>query len=213
MARVQNVLIGKASGSIGNATFSSWKGINVLKSKAIQVANPRTDGQVRQRNRLTVMVAFFRLVSAAVALGFREGAIKMSEYNAFIRENVVNGTQIVNGNDARLVAENILISKGSMGVTQVLTATVGDVAEDFEVTWDGDNIPVGGSASDIALLVARNRTTNEVVVARFTDTRVGGFAFAAFSEPINNAGDVDYWLGFYSQVNDTASDSVFGQGV
>lgn len=33
MARVQNTLIGRASGSVGGATFTTWKGINVLKSK------------------------------------------------------------------------------------------------------------------------------------------------------------------------------------
>ena len=64
MARVQNTLIGKSSGSVGGATFSTWKGINVLKSKAITVANPKTVGQLTQRNRMTLMVSIFRLIAS-----------------------------------------------------------------------------------------------------------------------------------------------------
>ena len=50
MAKPQNVLIGKTRGSVGEATFSSWKGENVLKSKAVNAySNPTTE----QRNNNT----------------------------------------------------------------------------------------------------------------------------------------------------------------
>lgn len=87
MAKPQNVLIGKTKGSIGQATFTNWKGINVLKSKAINSYSDPTVVQVANNNKFGVMVAFSRMISSFISVGFRAGAIKMTEYNAFMKAN------------------------------------------------------------------------------------------------------------------------------
>ena len=49
MAKVSNTLIGKTRGSVGNVTFTVWKGRNVIKEKSNAPANPNTLLQQAQR--------------------------------------------------------------------------------------------------------------------------------------------------------------------
>lgn len=90
MAVVQNTLIGKAKQSVGGTTFSSWKGINVLKSRPVSVANPQTDMQVARRNALTWIVGLYASMAVAVKKGWKKYAVKMSEYNAFTSDALKN---------------------------------------------------------------------------------------------------------------------------
>ena len=83
MAVVQNTLIGKSKQSVGGTTFSTWKGINVLKSKPTSVANPKTDLQLMQRSALQQVVSIYRLINVAIKKGWRKFAVQKSEYNAF----------------------------------------------------------------------------------------------------------------------------------
>lgn len=59
MAIVQNPLIGRAKKSLANATFTTWKGRNVVKGKPISVANPQSPAQVAQRTRFKGCVQFY----------------------------------------------------------------------------------------------------------------------------------------------------------
>lgn len=158
MARVQNTLIGKASGSVGGATFSTWKGINVLKSKAEIVANPQTDAQMSQRQKMSLLVAIFRLVSLVIDKGFQALAVKKSAYNAFISENLkvdnFTGTypsQLIN-------YWNLKISKGTIGTTDIATAVGTAASKDVVITWDENDVPVGSNADDIAVSAVYNKT-------------------------------------------------------
>src|SRR5574344_1175407 len=92
MAIVQNTLIGKASGSVGGTTFTSWKGKNVLKSKPAQVANPRTAAQTAQRTKFIGAVASYRQMAPVVQQGFAGLAVGKSAYNAYASENIKNGS-------------------------------------------------------------------------------------------------------------------------
>ena len=52
MAVIQNPIIGRAKQKFSNAIFSTWLGVNVLRSKPLSVANPRTENQIVNRNRI-----------------------------------------------------------------------------------------------------------------------------------------------------------------
>ena len=63
MAVVQNPIIGRARGQAGGMVFTTQFGRNVLKSKALSVANPKTDKQLGRRAAMTQTVALYRSIA------------------------------------------------------------------------------------------------------------------------------------------------------
>lgn len=160
MARVQNTLIGKSSGSVGGATFSTWKGINVLKSKAIVVANPQTQLQQNQRNRMALLVAMFRAVAGAINIGYSKLATEMSAYNAFIQANLLPANFGGSAPSMTLVYANLLTAKGTMGETPITAVTGTNASANVPVTWNQALTPIGSSVDDIAVAAVYNQTQN-----------------------------------------------------
>lgn len=158
MARVQNTLIGKSSGSVGGATFSTWKGINVLKSKAVTVANPQTQLQQNQRNRMSLLVAMFRGVAGALNIGYSKLATEMSAYNAFIKANLLPANFGGTAPSMTLTYANLLTAKGTVGATPITAVTGTNASYNVAVTWDNVLAPIGSSVDDIAVAAVYNAT-------------------------------------------------------
>lgn len=158
MARVQNTLIGKSSGSVGGATFSSWKGINVLKSKAVTVGNPKTQLQRNQRNRMTLLVAMFRGVAGALNIGYSKLANEMSAYNAFIKANLLAANFSGAAPAMSLIFANLLTAKGTIGITPLATITGTNASANVPVTWNSADAPLGSTVNDIAVAAVYNET-------------------------------------------------------
>ena len=142
MAEVQNPIIGRAKGLLGNAVFSTWKGINVLRSKALTVANPQTDGQMKQRAKLAVLLAVYQSIAAIISKGFKEVAVGMSEYNKFMQTNLKNS--FLSWSGSAWVADNaeLQVSKGSLDDSVISSVTTSNgtatVAIAFPSTASGD---------------------------------------------------------------------------
>lgn len=206
MARVQNTLIGKSSGSVGGATFSTWKGINVLKSKAISVFNPKTQAQENQRQRMALLVAFFRTASSAINIGFQKLAVKKSAYNAFIQENLIplNFTGIAP--NMTLEVGFLAISKGTIQPTVITSMTNTEGSANVIVNWDGDNIPVGASADDIAHVVVYN-SDFELIGTNSLATRDDDTATVVLPQITTNGDNLYSWLYFENPISKEVSDS------
>lgn len=208
MAVVQNTLIGKASGSVGNATFLSWRGINVLKSKPTSVANPRTPGQTLQRAKLTMIVMLYRAINNIINIGYAARAIKQSAYNAFVKSNIRN-IFVVGADNVPTI--NYALVKIAQGTIQSLnlTATAPE-ANDQQVvlTYDESIIPIGANAEDNVRAVAYDATENQY--GHYTGTitigeLIGGAELSIpFNSPFINSNIIHIY---------TFIDSVRGQSV
>lgn len=212
MARVQNTLIGRSSGSVGGATFTTWKGINVLKSKPISVANPKTLGQRQQRNRFALLVMIYRLIAGAVKIGYADMAIMMSAYNAFMSENVISATTVNLDGSADLVPSSLKVSKGTIGVTPIslvdLIAGSLDVFVAFPVT-----IPVGGASNDIPYVVAYNETQDIWCYGNTNILRSDAETTASFLTELVSGDNIHTWLFFKSEDDNDTSDSFYSQNL
>lgn len=155
MARVTNTLIGKSSGKVGGAVFSTWKGINVLKEKGVP-SNPQTDAQMQQRLKMALFVAVYQQAAPAFKAGFKEMAIKKSEFNAFISEafqqEAFTGVYPAYAVDA----SKLLASKGSLLPTLIDSIACDisalEVTVDFEASASGNQ-----SVLDEPVLVVYNK--------------------------------------------------------
>lgn len=158
MAIIRQGILGGVQNKIGNVVGTSWKGIPVLKSLPLSVANPRTAGQVFQRNRFTNVVAFAVSILAEVIKPLWDRfAQQQSGYNAFISENISNF------NDAGLVTPaQLVISKGKMSATQIDNISSDVRTSTVTIEWNNDTGQGFKQASDTAFVVISNTNGRDV---------------------------------------------------
>ncbi len=171
MAIVQNPIIGRSKGSFGNAVFSKWKGKNTLRSKALEVANPQTDLQMRQRAKFTILVALYRQMAASLKTGFREMAVGMSEFNAFQSTNLKNNFLGWIGSHWVPKFEDMVVAKGSLDVTDFVSVTASNGSTTMNIVFPSNVSGNQSNGDEIRVLVLKG---NEDEFAAFKGTRSAG---------------------------------------
>jgi len=151
-------ILGGFRGSVGPVTGTSWKGIDVMKSKPLSVANPRTPAQTAQRGKFAGAVSFAkRLLATVVKPLWDRFAQKESGYNAFIQANI--GIFNENGNPSP--ADALVISQGNWdnvsGLNSVNLDTSGQLF--FNANTDG------GLPTDEIYVAVYDSDDNKVVGA------------------------------------------------
>ena len=120
MAKVRQGILGGFRGKIGNIIGTGWKGIAIMKAMPLSVANPRTAGQVKQRQKFSKLVKLASLLLAGwVKPLWDRYASQMSGYNAFVSAN--QGAFHPTGD---IDTEALIMSKGKMLAPQHVGATV-----------------------------------------------------------------------------------------
>jgi hypothetical protein len=110
MAIIKRGILGGVLGKVGNVVGSSWKGIDVLKSLPLSVANPRTAGQVAQRTKMTNIVAFSKAILTSVIKPLNDRFAQFeSGYNLFVSRNIALFTGV-----APSPAANLVIAQGTV---------------------------------------------------------------------------------------------------
>lgn len=153
MAVVANPLIGHTKQSVGNTTFSVWKGLNVLKTKA-SPHNPKTPSQIAQRAAFSQAVFIFRRCLPAIDQGFVEHKTHQSQFNASVHYNL--GTSIVRNlippYTPTVNLPQLLVSKGSILGVQSGSVTNVNIGS-FTVGWTNNTDNLLGLATDVVRVV------------------------------------------------------------
>jgi len=159
MGKIKQGILGGVSGSVGGVVGSSWKGINVIKSKPQSVANPKTAGQVAQRGAFSEVVAFATVILAAIIKPLWDRfQVAKSGYNAFVSANIAffDATGLI-------TPASLLISKGKMEATAITNLSVLAASKNVDFEWVNDSGTGYKLATDGEYAVAYNETTGEIV--------------------------------------------------
>lgn len=90
-----NMLLGYSRGSVGDVTFYRAGGSQRQRARNRQPNNPRTVKQMTQRSVFANAVKFFKQVNTGFfKYAFEDKKTNESDYNAFMRHNVVNSGYI-----------------------------------------------------------------------------------------------------------------------
>lgn len=185
MAIIKQGILGGFQGKIGAVVGTSWKGIAVVKSKPISVANPRTANQVEQRTKLKNVVSFAGFILATVIKPLWDRfASKASGYNDFVSTNISLFT-----NELPSSPEGLIISSGKMAATSINTATGGNGDTGITLTWVDDSNEGMKLASDRAYAVIYNERNNEISGLTQEKQRSQGSVQVVVSDPLN-VGDI-----------------------
>ena len=181
MAKLRQGILGGITGSIGNVVGSSWKGIPVLKQKALSVSNPKTAGQVEQRAKMSSIVLLTKLILSGIIKPLWDRfAVQMSGYNAFVRANVSCFTAGV-----FTAFSTFVISIGKIGVTEIQTLAGTSAQQTATIGWVNDGGVGFKLATDLAYIIIYNETTDEFVFKSGDSIRTGIALSADFSVNLN----------------------------
>lgn len=209
MSVVQNPFIGRARNKAGGMVFSTWKGINVLKTKPLTVANPRTDKQLMRRSALEQIMVIARMISAAIQLGFKEQAVFKSAFNAFVGYNLRNAFDYSAPPTATLAPADILVSQGTISQTSISAVSCDVSNAETVIDFPTGATSPGQSASDQAVVVLQNVTTSTYAALVNGDLRSSGQSIIPIADFSFSAGNtVRVWLFFYNTASRKSSDSV-----
>lgn len=206
MGKIAQGILGGLSGKVGNVIGGNWKGIDYLRIKPSSVANPRTEGQVNQRNKFTVTLEYLQPNLAFVQKGYKNYAVKMTQFNAamsYVLNNAITGIAPNFTVDYTLA----LLSRGNLsGVLNPGTdlATPGEVT----FTWDDNSLEGNANPTDKAMLVVYNPSKNESISQLEGADRTVGTETLII--PSTYAGDtVELFMAFIEADGSRVSNSVY----
>lgn len=160
MGVIKQGILGGFSGKVANVVGSSWKGIAVIKSLPLSVANPNTAGQQAQRGAMTQIVIASRLLLASLLQPYwNPFAQKMSGYNAFVKENIETFSTA-----GFVTFADFFSTRGSLLNVTVSTAVADDSDNTVTVSWTDNSGTADALATDEAVIVYYNSTQDYWVV-------------------------------------------------
>ncbi len=211
MGKISQGILGGLSGKVGNVIGGSWKGIDYLRIKPSSVANPRTEGQVNQRNKFTATIEFLQPNKEFVRIGYKNFAIKKSAFNAAM-SSILNTAITGVAPDFSVDYASALISKGSLSGASSPTT---DLAVAGQVTfgWDDNSTDNNANATDKAMLLVYNPIKKESAYILNGADRTAGSQVV--SVPGNYSGDtIQLYMAFVSADGNQVSNSTYlGSGM
>ncbi len=206
MGKIPQGILGSLSGKVGSIIGGSWKGIDYIRIKPASVANPRTEGQVNQRNKFTITLEYLQATKDFIKIGYKSFATKKTEFNAamsYVLNNAVSGIAPNFTIDYSLA----LLSRG--GLSGVLNGTT-DLTNAGQVSFGwGDNSAEGNAnATDKAMVLVYNPSKKESIsILDGADRTVGS---QVVTIPGTYAGDtVELFMAFVSADGTQVSNSVY----
>ncbi|MEH0157282.1 DUF6266 family protein [Limibacter armeniacum] len=175
---------------MANAVFSTWKGINVLKSKPLS-NNSNTDAQQKQRGFFKTVVSMLKYFSQAARIGFYERAqgTSYTPWNLFVKSNTAaftwdeaNGTVVLDATKFTVSdpAGNVLDTSGGTATGDYTNITL--------------NFPANANANYHILMLNQNSYTPEAVVVHEGQLDATGQAVIPRNWDDSDEYDVFYFL-------------------
>lgn len=154
MGVIKQGILGGVSGKVGNVVGTSWKGIAVLKSLPLSVANPKTPAQVAQRGAMSSIVEVARLLLASILQPYwNPFAQRMSGYNAFVKENIATFTTAGFAEFADFFSQ-----RGSLINLQNISGNAVASTDSLTIDWEDNTGVADALASDESVIVYYNAT-------------------------------------------------------
>jgi hypothetical protein len=206
MGKIAQGILGGFSGKVGTVVGGRWKNIDYIRAKPISVANPRTEGQVNQRNRFTIALEYLQPNLGFIQKGYKAYAVGKTEFNAgmsYVLNNGITGTAPNFSVDYSLA----LLSRGSLpGVLNGATdlATAGQVT----FSWDDNSTGVNANPTDQAMVLVYNPSKKESIAILDGADRATGTQVVTI--PDGYAGDtVELFMAFVTPNGNQVSNSVY----
>lgn len=210
MAIVQNPVTGRTKQKFANAVFSKQFGKNTMRSKPIDVKNPKTPGQINQRSKFSIIVAEARKLLSMLKVSFQNAAIGMSAFNVFVKDNIKTAITGLPGSYA-IDYSLLKIAKGPLAQTNNV-GSGSDLASKVKRTWSPPIDPLDTANLDLLFCASFNEDKNEWFYGKSLTTRDAGTDQQTV--PATWSGDtVHVYTFFVNPAGNQCSDSVYSDTI
>lgn len=195
MGVINQGILGGVSGKVGNVVGGNWKGIDYLRIMPASIANPQTPAQMDQRSKFITVINFLQPVKDFIKVGFKNYAVKMTQFNSAMSYNLKNA---ITGEspDYAINYVNALLSRGSLAMA-LNGAAASPSAGTIAFTWDDNSAEGNANTTDKSMLVVFNPTKGEATFILDGATRSSGSQDV--NVPAGFSGDtVECFLAFIS---------------
>jgi len=205
MGTIKQGILGGFSGKVGNIVGASWRGIDYIRSMPASVHNPRTEAQVSQRNRFSLVGKMLKTIVPIIRIGFA-GSVGTgkSAFSVAMSYNVKNAV-IGLFPDFEINFDAVKISSGDL--YGAANAEASSAAGSISFVWDTDLLN-NAAATDKVILLAFNAVTGEASYDMNAATRADGSGSLAVP-PAWDGGQVDTYLALTSADGKIVSNSVY----
>ncbi len=195
--------IGSLSGTVNDVVLSEWNGIPVVRSRAKRSNKPATTGQQEQQGKMAVAIKFAVAVKKVFAVGFQDFAVKMSAYNAGVRDLLFSGITGESPNYS-INYKRVLVCRGKLQIESNTAAKAEAGQVIFTWTYEAaeDVAP-----TDKAILVVYCEALGKCLFTlKGTDRSTGTASIAATRF---KGYEVQTWLAFISADGANTSPSIY----
>ena len=113
MGTIKQGILGGFNGKVGTVVGSSWKGTAYMRGRAQHIKNPRTAGQIYQRNAMKAIALALRPIASILSITFKNSVQKMSGYNKAVSINYKEAVENVGGVPT-VNYSKLILSKGNI---------------------------------------------------------------------------------------------------
>lgn len=157
--------IGTITGSVGDLTFTTWKGKKVVKQKVARNNTSASPAQVAQRTRFAAIAALTGALAPVIRVGFNDEAAQETAQNVFQRRNADRLTEL-NGVFTPSYSE-LEISSGPVAPIAGLELGSAGAGGNYAVTWSNNSNGSSALPTDRIFLAVFSRNSG---TARAVDT-------------------------------------------
>ena len=187
MGRIKRGILGGFQGKVANVIGQGWKGIDVMRSMPISVANPRTPAQQSTRSKFKDLVEVSKkLGSAYLRKGFSLQAVRKTTFNVFISENMKTQDTYPTWKPQAFILAGEYYNVQSIG----LSKSVGGPSGDITITLDQGMNPYSFAPTDKVSLAGINVGNNGNLTAAAA-VEVGTWSQSSFSFNIPDVTSID----------------------
>lgn len=135
MAIQNKGVLGHPSGKIGEVVYSSWKGINYVKSKSKPSSKPKTVKQLAQQAKFCLAVRFLNPVKGLLNIGFQELTKRRTAHNIAMTHML---REVISGEhpEFNMDYSKVQFSRGSWGKEHAVRMMPGVTS--LGIFWCGD---------------------------------------------------------------------------
>lgn len=205
MGVIPQGILGGVKNKVGSIVGSSWKGIPVIKTKPLSVANPRTAGQITQRTAFALATSIGSILLGDLIKPFWDRfAQKMSGYNSWIKTNV---EFMLDGVIADYSLLKMAIGKLTSADSVALVAN--DSSNSITVTPTVPTLNQFSAASDLAKVVYYNEDQDYWVVSGSLGARSAA-PYSVSDSKMVTGDTIHLWLIYYRSDLSYVSNSTYG---
>jgi hypothetical protein len=207
MAIVQNPITGRTKKKFGNAVFSKQFGKNTLRTLPIEVKNPKTPAQVKQRSAFKAALFVVREFLPAVRIGWKGRAIHKSAFAMCMSDTLMNAMKTVGGVTS-VDVNKFKVSDGNLDSFNEESWSR-PAPNKINVIWDPTEFLPNSAGTDIIHICACNEDMNIVQLYLNAAVRSDGTATITLGHPLAGTLNV-YCLAFTQSVRFDSRNNLVG---